>query len=99
MGPKKKYADEGSRYPYNLAVDPNAQGKGPASKLMRPMLEFFYRTGHQCYLETQDPQNVPMYEHYGFEAVEIGKLPGSDIAHYAMLRKPNKLRSCTNKNI
>jgi ribosomal protein S18 acetylase RimI-like enzyme len=88
MGLKRKYADEDSWYLLNLAVRPEAQGNGLASKLMKPMMEYFDRTGQKCYLETLDSLNVPIYEHFGFKVVEVGKLLDSDMPQYAMLREP-----------
>jgi ribosomal protein S18 acetylase RimI-like enzyme len=63
------------------------RGKGFASRLMRPMLASFDVEGLPCYLETHNPANTALYEHFGFHVAYEGRLPGSDRPHWAMLRK------------
>jgi GNAT superfamily N-acetyltransferase len=59
---------------YFLGVRPGAQGRGVASSLVRPVLERHPR----AWTETQNPRNVPLYEHLGFrvfgteEAARLG---------------------------
>jgi ribosomal protein S18 acetylase RimI-like enzyme len=70
-----------------LGVDPRFEGRGYASKLVRPML---IRTDHEkisCYLETQDEVDVPIYLHFGFKTIEKGVIPGTTINNWAMLRE------------
>lgn len=83
-----RYINDGAWYLYDLAVRPECQGKGVASRLLRPMLAYLDREGAECYLETHDAKNVAMYEHFGFELMESPFLPHSTLRHYAMLRKP-----------
>ena len=35
-------------------------------------------------METNKIENVSLYEHYGFKLKEEGKVPKSDVKHYAM---------------
>lgn len=84
---KKKYTNNVDWYAYNLSIKKSAQGKGIASKLFRPMLDFCDREKMICYLETNKEKNVTLYEHYGFELVEKNLIPKSDVWHYAMTRK------------
>ena len=84
-----RYSDEKTWYLNNIAMYPDEQGKGRASRLMRPMLNYFDRVGDGCYLETHKQKNVRIYEHYGFKVMEVGKIPDTDIDHYAMYREPN----------
>ena len=88
---KKKYTDNVDWYLYNLSIKKDAQGKGIASKLMKPMLEFCDQEAMQCYLETNKESNVSLYEHYGFELKETALVPKSDVTHYSMVRDPKKL--------
>jgi GNAT superfamily N-acetyltransferase len=74
-------------YLQTLAVDPEYQGKGYASRLLKPMLARADREGMPCFLETQEEKNVALYEHFGFKVMEEGIIPGSDIKFWAMLRK------------
>ncbi|MGN0030251.1 MAG: GNAT family N-acetyltransferase [Marinilabiliaceae bacterium] len=86
----RHFRDERTWYLYDLAVKPQHQGKGVASRLLRPMLAYFDRIGANCFLETHDAKNVAMYEHFGFALVESPTLPHSGLRHYAMLRKPKQ---------
>ena len=85
---KEKYTDHVDWYLFNLSISRKAQGKGIATKLMRPMLDFCDKENMVCYLETNKAANVPFYQHYDFELAEQQYLPKSDVMHYAMTRKP-----------
>ena len=71
-----------------IAVNPELQGQGYASKLIRPMLERLDRQELPCYLETQSEFNVSIYEHYGFEVLAKGNVPIVNIPHWDMMRFP-----------
>ena len=71
-----------------VAVDPELQGQGYSSKLIRPMLERLDRLELPCYLEAQSESNVSIYEHYGFEVLAKGSVPIADIPHWDMMRLP-----------
>jgi ribosomal protein S18 acetylase RimI-like enzyme len=71
-----------------LAVDPQHQGKGYASKLLNEMLSYIDEDGLHCYLETEGEKNVSMYQHFGFEVVDEFVVPGMNDKLVAMLRKP-----------
>lgn len=86
---KKKYTGHVDWYLYNLSVRQSAQGKGIASKLMKPMLDFCDDEKMIVYLETNKEINVPMYHHYGFKLQETNMIPGSSVMHYSMVRNPN----------
>lgn len=88
MNLKKDFTDNYDWYLYNLSVRQDAQGKGIASKLMCPMLDFCDREKMVAYLETNKEKNVGLYEHYGFELKKETTVPKSNTSHYAMIRKP-----------
>jgi len=71
-----------------LAVTPEFQGQGFASKLIRPMLARLDAEGLSAYVETQNLRNVAMYEHYGFVLERKDVMPGSDITMYILIRPP-----------
>jgi GNAT superfamily N-acetyltransferase len=71
-----------------VAVAPEHQKKGYASRLIRPMLERIDREGAPCYLDTQRAENLALYEHFGFEIIATGQLPGTDIPHWLLKREP-----------
>ena len=86
---KETYTNHVDWYLYNLSVSRKAQGKGIASKLMRPMLNFCDMENMVCYLETNNEKNVSLYQHYDFNLAEQKLIPKSNVMHYAMTRNPN----------
>jgi ribosomal protein S18 acetylase RimI-like enzyme len=71
-----------------LGVDPPFQKKGFSSKLVRPMLQRLDSEKKSCYLETQDPQDVAIYQHFGFKVIDQSTIPDTPLSTWAMLRKP-----------
>ena len=88
MNLKKTFTDHYDWYLYNLSVRKEAQGRGIASKLMRPMLTFCDDERMVAYLETNKEANVGIYRHYGFEVMKEEQIPDTPVMHYAMVRKP-----------
>lgn len=88
---KKKYTENMDWYLYNLSILPEAQGKGIATKLLRPMLDFCDRENTVCYLETNKESNVALYKHFEFQLAEQDLVPGSNVMHYAMTRQPKSI--------
>ena len=90
MNLKKEFTDNYDWYLYNLSVKKDAQGKGIASKLMRPMLQFCDDEKMVAYLETNKENNVTLYNHYGFELKKQEIIPKTTVTHYAMVRNPKE---------
>ncbi|MBO5736689.1 MAG: GNAT family N-acetyltransferase [Clostridia bacterium] len=88
MNLKKEFTDNYDWYLYNLSIRKDAQGKGIASKLMRPMLGFCDDEKMVAYLETNKESNVSLYKHYGFDLKKEEIIPKSNVTHYAMVRYP-----------
>ena len=88
MNLKKEFTDNFDWYLYNLSIKKEAQGKGIASKLMHPMLEFCDAEKMVAYLETNKDSNVGLYRHYGFELKSEELIPKSPVTHYSMVRYP-----------
>ena len=88
MNLKKEFTDNYDWYLFNLSVKKDAQGKGLASKLMKPMLQFCDDEKMVAYLETNKAENVGLYNHYGFELKKEELIPKTTVMHYAMARKP-----------
>ena len=88
MGLKKEFTDNYDWYLYNLSIKRDAQGKGIASKLMRPMLNFCDDEKMVAYLETNKDSNVGLYEHYGFDLMSEELIPNTPVTHYSMVRQP-----------
>ena len=90
MNLKKEFTDNYDWYLFNLSIKKDAQGKGIATKLMRPMLEFCDNEKMVAYLETNKESNVGLYQHYGFELKKEELIPNSTVMHYAMVRNPKE---------
>lgn len=88
MNLKKEFTDHYDWYLYNLSIKKDAQGKGIASKLLRPMLQFCDDERMVAYLETNKESNVSLYKHYGFELKKEELIPKTPVTHYAMTRVP-----------
>ena len=88
MNLKKEFTENYDWYLYNLSVKREAQGKGIAGKLMRPMLQFCDDERMVAYLETNKEANVGMYQHFGFDLMREEQIPKSNVMHYAMVRRP-----------
>lgn len=88
MNLKKACTNHNDWYLYNLSIRREAQGKGLASKLMRPMLELCDHEHMVSYLETNKEANVGLYQHYGYELKKENLIPGTSVTHYAMVRQP-----------
>ena len=91
MNLKKEFTENYDWYLYNLSIKKDAQGKGLASKLMRPMLQFCDDERMVAYLETNKEANVGLYRHYGFDLMKEEQIPKSAVTHYAMVRKPEEM--------
>lgn len=83
----KQYANFFHWYLYPIGIDPIYQGKGYASVLLRAKISEVDRQNVPCYLETSTEKNVAIYQHFGFETVEEGIIPETDVPFWAMLRK------------
>lgn len=85
-----RHVDEDTWYVANLAVEPSYQRTGLGRRMLDPFLGYFDEIGSTVYLETHSATNVPLYEHFGFEVVETGKLPNTNVTHFAMIRTPKQ---------
>ncbi len=68
-----------------VVVSPDYQGKGFASKMIKPFLSEANARGEKVYLETQNMKNVPVYEKYGFRLISTQYL-NKRVTHYAMVK-------------
>jgi len=67
-----------------VVVNPEHQGKGFASALIKPILLEAEKNHQAVYLETQNKKNIQIYEKYGFILIKEIKLPRTDIIQYCM---------------
>jgi GNAT superfamily N-acetyltransferase len=75
-------------YLATLGTDPEVQGRGIGSALMRPVLELCDVEGWPAYLESSKERNVPFYARHGFEVVKEVPLPGGGPSIWTMWRTP-----------
>jgi GNAT superfamily N-acetyltransferase len=71
-----------------LAVTPEHQGKGYASRLIKPVLDKLDQEGMACFLDTELETNVRMYEHFGFKLLRETTVPKTNLKLWMMLRRP-----------
>ncbi|MBY9004900.1 MAG: GNAT family N-acetyltransferase [Candidatus Lokiarchaeota archaeon] len=75
-------------YFQNIAVQPEEQGKGYGGLLIRTMIKTIESEGLPIYVETNTEKSVSIYQKYGFEIIEHGIVPKTDVPLWCMLRKP-----------
>lgn len=85
---RRRHVPEPHFYLSALGVEPDRQGEGIGTALMRPVLRTADAARSVAYLETATGRNVLLYERVGFDVVEELTLPGTDIHGWLMLRKP-----------
>jgi ribosomal protein S18 acetylase RimI-like enzyme len=83
---QKQYAPDPHYYLNTIAVSPEAQGKGLASKLIKPFLAKADEQRVSAYTETMTPANVGLYEHYGFRCMEQHRIPQTDLSIWSFYR-------------
>jgi len=71
-----------------IGVDPDWQGKGIGTALLRPMLERCDREGLPAYLEASSERNRACYERNGFTVREELRIPGGGPPLWPMWREP-----------
>jgi hypothetical protein len=50
------------------------------------MLERIQGEGLPCFLETQNEENVSLYEHFGFEVIYKETFPETELPNWGMVR-------------
>jgi GNAT superfamily N-acetyltransferase len=72
-----------------LGVDPDRQGEGIGSALLRPVLERCDHGRRPAYLETSKPANLRFYARHGFAVRDEVELRGG-LRVWTMLRAPTR---------
>ena len=83
----KKLAPFDHWYLSGLGVDTPLQGRGYASRLLRPFLERADQEKLPCYLETNDEKDVAIYCHLGFKILDESLVPHTPVKNWSMLRE------------
>ncbi len=77
-------------YLWALGVDPPYQGQGIGGMLIQPVLARADADGLPCYLETENPRNVPFYQKHGFKVMSEGEVTSHRLHIWSMLREPHR---------
>ena len=71
-----------------LGTEPDSQGKGHGSALLRPILERCDTEGLPAYLESSKERNVPFYERHGFRVTREHDVKKGGPRLWLMWREP-----------
>lgn len=71
-----------------VGVEPEAQGKGVGTALLRPILDRCDEDGTAAYLEATTPRNRACYLRQGFEVTEEFRYPKAGPPSWRMWREP-----------
>lgn len=71
-----------------LVVQKKYRGNGLVRKLLGRILDTCHKQNLTCSLETHNPRNIGMYQHFDFELVEKIRMPDSSLVQYCMLYNP-----------
>ncbi|MCK5732139.1 MAG: GNAT family N-acetyltransferase, partial [Tenericutes bacterium] len=82
----KRYLKESYCYLDIIVIGPSFQGKGFSSTLIKPKLLDISLNNKIAFLETQNKQNVVVYEHFGFKLIYQEKLSNTEITSYGMIK-------------
>lgn len=82
----ERYAPETHWYLAQIGVEPTLQRQGIASRLLRPMLARADAVALPCYLETENPANISIYQRHGFRVVAEDAAVAAGPHIWAMVR-------------
>ncbi len=86
----KKYVPESHWYLLIVGVDPELQGQGLGSALVKESLAKADESNCPCYLETSEERNLAFYERLGFAVVGTAPLGKGGPPGWAMRRNPRR---------
>lgn len=82
----KRVLTEPHWYLVGIAVDPERQGAGRGSELVRAGTAKADEAGFPCYLETSRPANLDFYRRHGFEVVDETTIGEDGPPSWSMVR-------------
>ena len=81
----KKNAGPGMAYIWCVGIAPSARGRGYGRILIDQCIDQMRQLGHtECWLKTEDPQNVTIYQKLGFTLMNEMVVKSSGINSWAM---------------
>ena len=90
-GRRKALMPEAHWYLQAIGVDPDRQGRGLGTALVRDGLRRADEAGTRTYLETETEGNVAFYERLGFEVIEQLTADAIDLPLWLMARPPGRI--------
>ena len=84
----KKYVPEPHWYLMIVGVDPELQGRGRGTALLKEGLARADQANCPCYLDTSQERNLALYERHGFVIVETAALGDGGPTGWGMRRNP-----------
>lgn len=81
---REPYLDDNTWYLYIFATQQQYKGKGHGGRLMKLLCSFADEKGYRICLETNDPDNVGMYEHFGYALTDRSRYQDT-LDHYIMV--------------
>jgi GNAT superfamily N-acetyltransferase len=83
---RKRHFREPHWYLWVLGVEPEQQGRGLGSELLRALSSRAERDRVPCYLETDKPSSVRLYQRHGYAVQREEQVPVVDFPLWFMLR-------------
>lgn len=77
---------------YNLkviAIAKSCRGKGIFREMLTPIIDYCKLKNIPISLETNTVENIPIYQHFGFELVKTIPEKDTDFCQYCFIRKPS----------
>ena len=74
-----------------ISIDKSLRGTGAFRKLITPAIEFADQEQIPMVLETHNPSNVGLYEHFGFKLMKTISSPDTGVQQYCMIREPQQI--------
>ena len=86
----RRYKTPDDGYLFAFATRLDKQGQNYGKPLMNALLRYLDATGQGCYLETLNPGNVGLYEHFSFSLKEQTEIKSGGLTLFAMHRPKNR---------
>jgi ribosomal protein S18 acetylase RimI-like enzyme len=77
-------------YLFAIGVTPERKGQGLGGAMLRHGVDRARAAGFPCYLETTNPNNLPLYERHSFRVMEERRWPRSDLRIWGLVAKPDR---------
>jgi hypothetical protein len=71
-----------------IAIEKNSRGKGIFRALIMPVIDYCKEKHIPIILETNTAENVPIYQHFGFEMIKMIPDKGSNFCQYCFIKQP-----------